>query len=163
MLRLTGSALILAAALWLQRSFHSHALLRQWTLHALAGAFLSLESAVRLTLTPLPALLRHLSCEPEAEGFFADVTADLARGEPLASAWEHAVKNLPIGARERETISALGHALGGEEESVCAALTHAASELSRLEEELRQRQRETGRITAALCLGGGAMLCILLL
>ena len=53
--------------------------------------------------------------------------------------------------------------LGGDEESVCAALTLAASELSRLEEELRQRERETGRITAALCLGGGAMLCILLL
>ena len=163
MLRLTGSALILAAALWLQRSFRLHTLLRQRTLRALAGAFLALESTVRLTLTPLPALLRHLSCEPEAEGFFADVTANLSRGEPLASAWEHAAKALSVGARERETVSALGHALGGGEEGVCAALTLAANELSRLEEELRQRERETGRITAALCLGGGAMLCILLL
>ena len=127
MLRLTGSALILGAMLWLQRSFHLRTLLRQRTLRALSGAFLALESAVRLTLTPLPALLRHLSCEPEAAGFFEGVT------------------------------------LGGDEESVCAALTLAASELSRLEEELRQRERETGRITAALCLGGGAMLCILLL
>ena len=143
MLRLTGSALILGAVLWLQRSFHLRTLLRQRTLRALSGAFLALESAVRLTLTPLPALLRHLSCEPEAAGFFEGVTANLAR--------------------ERETVSALGHALGGVEESVCAALTLAASELSRLEEELRQRERETGRITAALCLGGGAMLCILLL
>ena len=83
------------------------------------------------------------------------MTANLARGEPLASAWEHAAKTLPIAARERETVSALGHALGGVEESVCAALTLAASELSRLEEELRQREREMGRITAALCLGGG--------
>ena len=131
MLRLTGSALILGAMLWLQRSFHLRTLLRQRTLRALSGAFLALESAVRLTLTPLPALLRHLSCEPEAAGFFEGVTANLARG--------------------------------GDEESVCAALTLAASELSRLEEELRQRERETGRITAALCLGGGAMLCILLL
>ena len=161
MLQLTGSALILAAALWLQRSFHLRTLLRQRTLRALSGAFLALESAVRLTLTPLPALLRHLSCEPEAAGFFEGVTANLARGKPLASAWEHAAKTLPIG--ERETVSALGHALGGDEESVCAALTLAASELSRLEEKLRQRERETGRITAALCLGGGAMLCILLL
>ena len=152
MLRLTGSALILGAVLWLQRSFHLRTLLRQRTLRALSGAFLALESAVRLTLTPLPALLRHLSCEPEAAGFFEGVTANLARGEPLASAWEHAAKTLPIAARERETVSALGHALGGDEESV-----------SRLEEELRQRERETGRITAALCLGGGAMLCILLL
>ena len=151
MLQLTGSALILAAALWLQRSFHLRTLLRQRTLRALSGAFLALESAVRLTLTPLPALLRHLSCEPEAAGFFEGVTANLARGEPLASAWEHAAKTLPIAARERETVSALGHALGGDEESVCAALTLAASELSRLEEKLRQRERETGRITAALC------------
>ena len=70
MLRLTGSALILGAMLWLQRSFHLRTLLRQRTLRALSGAFLALESAVRLTLTPLPALLRHLSCEPEAAGFF---------------------------------------------------------------------------------------------
>ena len=89
MLRLTGSALILGAVLWLQRSFHLRTLLRQRTLRALSGAFLALESAVRLTLTPLPALLRHLSCEPEAAGFFEGVTANLARGEPLASAWEH--------------------------------------------------------------------------
>ena len=113
MLRLTGSALILGAVLWLQRSFHLRTLLRQRTLRALSGAFLALESAVRLTLTPLPALLRHLSCEPEAAGFFEGVTANLARGEPLASAWEHAAKTLPIAARERETVSALGHALGG--------------------------------------------------
>ena len=128
MLRLTGSALILGAVLWLQRSFHLRTLLRQRTLRTLSGAFLALESAVRLTLTPLPALLRHLSCEPEAAGFFEGVTANLARGEPLASAWEHAAKTLPIAARERETVSALGHALGGDEESVCAALTLAASE-----------------------------------
>ena len=158
MLRLTGSALILGAALWLQRSFHLRTLLRQRTLRALSGAFLALESAVRLTLTPLPALLRHLSCEPEAAGFFEGVTANLARGEPLASAWEHAAKTLPIAARERETVSALGHALGGDEESVCAALTLAASEFSRLEEELRQRERETGRITAALVAGGAVVL-----
>ena len=56
MLRLTGSALILGAVLWLQRSFHLRTLLRQRTLRALSGAFLALESAVRLTLTPLPAL-----------------------------------------------------------------------------------------------------------
>ena len=102
MLRLTGSALILGAVLWLQRSFHLRTLLRQRTLRALSGAFLALESAVRLTLTPLPALLRHLSCEPEAAGFFEGLTANLARGEPLASAWEHAAKTLPIAARERE-------------------------------------------------------------
>ena len=150
MLRLTGSALILGAMLWLQRSFHLRTLLRQRTLRALSGAFLALESAVRLTLTPLPALLRHLSCEPEAAGFFEGVTANLARGEPLASAWEHAAKTLPIAARERETVSALGHALGGDEESVCVL---AVAETGAV----------TGRNHGGAGPGRGAMLCILLL
>ena len=163
MLRLTGCVLILAAALWLQRSFRLRAVLRQRTLRALSNAFFALESAVRLTLTPLPALLKHLNCEAEATAFFEGVNARLLRGESLPLAWERAAKELPVGAREREVVSALGHALGGEEESVCAALVLASNELSRLEEELRQKERETGRITAALCLCGGAMLCILLL
>ena len=163
MLRLTGSALILGAVLWLQRSFHLRTLLRQRTLRALSGAFLALESAVRLTLTPLPALLRHLSCEPEAAGFFEGVTANLARGEPLASAWEHAAKTLPIAARERETVSALGHALGGDEESVCAALAQASRTLAGMERALAEEDRQRAQITTAVCLGGGALLSILLL
>ena len=163
MLRLTGAALILGAALRLQRSLSVHGRLRRKTLRALANAFLSLESAVRSTLTPLPALLQELRCESEAASFFADVTAGLARGEPLAAAWEGAVKNLPVGTRERETVCALSRSLNGEEESVCAALALSAHELTAAEEELRQQAREQGRITAALCLGGGVMLCILLM
>ena len=139
MLRLTGAALILGAALRLQRSLSVRGRLRRKTLRALANAFLSLESAVRSTLTPLPALLQELRCESEAASFFADVTAGLVRGEPLAAA------------------------LNGEEESVCAALALSARELTAAEGELRQQAREQGRITAALCLGGGVMLCILLM
>ena len=125
MLRLTGAALILGAALRLQRSLSVRGRLRRKTLRALANAFLSLESAVRSTLTPLPALLQELRCESEAASFFADVTAGLARGEPLTAAWEGAVKNLPVGTRERETVCALSRSLNGEEESVCAARARA--------------------------------------
>lgn len=163
MLRLTGAALILGAALRLQRSLSVRGRLRRKTLRALANAFLSLESAVRSTLTPLPALLQELRCESAAASFFADVTAGLVRGEPLAAAWEGAVKNLPVGTRERETVCALSRSLNGEEESVCAALALSARELTAAEGELRQQAREQGRITAALCLGGGVMLCILLM
>ena len=69
MLRLTGAALILGAALRLQRSLSVRGRLRRKTLRALANAFLSLESAVRSTLTPLPALLQELRCESEAAIF----------------------------------------------------------------------------------------------
>ena len=59
--------------------------------------------------------------------------------------------------------AALGDALGGEEESVCAALTHTARELSDAERSLFARSREEGRVMTALCLGGGTLLGILLL
>ena len=91
------------------------------------------------------------------------MTAGLASGEPLAAAWERAAKKLPIGTRERETVCALSRSLDGEEESVCAALALRARELTAAEEELCQQAREQSRITAALCLGGGVMLCILLM
>ena len=43
------------------------------------------------------------------------------------------------------------------------ALALSARELTAAEEELRQQAREQSRITSALCLGGGVMLCILLM
>ena len=104
MLRLTGAALILGAALRLQRSLSVRGRLRRKTLRALANAFLSLESAVRSTLTPLPALLQELRCESEAANFFADVTAGLARGGPLAAPGGRGAQKRPLGTRERETV-----------------------------------------------------------
>ena len=163
MLRLTGAALILGAALRLQRSLSVRGRLRRKTLRALANAFLSLESAVRSTLTPLPALLQELRCESEAASFFADVTACLARGEPLAAAWEGAVKNLPVCTRERETVCALSRSLNGEEESVCAALHRASAELLSAERALHAREREDGRVVSALCFSGALLFAILLL
>ena len=68
-----------------------------------------------------------------------------------------------LAEREKETVAALGDALGGEEESVCAALTHTARELSDAERSLFARSREEGRVMTALCLGGGTLLGILLL
>ena len=56
MLQLTGSALILGAALWLQRSFHLRTLLRQRTLRALSGAFLALERVWESGTPPLHML-----------------------------------------------------------------------------------------------------------
>ena len=163
MLRLTGAALILGAALRLQRSLSVRGRLRRKTLRALANAFLSLESAVRSTLTPLPALLQELRCESEAANFFADVTAGLASGEPLAAAWERAAKKLPIGTRERETVCALSRSLDGEEESVCAALHRASAELLSAERALHAREREDGRVVSALCFSGALLFAILLL
>ena len=140
--RLTGTALLLGAALLLRRSILLRAKDRQRTLRALAAAFAALEQAIRLTLAPLPALLRTLSCAKEAKAFFCAVTDGLS-GE--------------------ETVAALGPALDGEEEGVCAALRQAAQTLSAMECSLAEAVPQRERITTALCLGGGALLVIALL
>ena len=125
--------------------------------------FLSLAQSVRATLTPFPTLLEGLSHEDGAGTFFTSVRAGLSCGQTLANAWRAAARTLPLAEREKETVAALGGALGGEEESVCAALTHAARELSDAERSLFARSREEGRVMTALCLGGGTLLGILLL
>lgn len=163
MLHLTGAALLLAASILLRQSLLSRASVRRRTLRALAEGFLSLAQSVRATLTPFPALLEELSHEDGAGTFFTSVRAGLSRGQTLANAWRTAARTLPLAEREKETVAALGNALGGEEESVCAALTQAARELSDAERSLFARSREEGRVMTALCLGGGTLLGILLL
>lgn len=163
MRHLTGAGLLLAASLLLRQALLSRAGLRRRTLRALAESFLSLARDVHLTLTPLPALLHELGYAEEAEPFFGAVREGLLRGETLPAVWQTAVKDLPLSERERASVAALGSTLGGEEESVCAALTRTAQELSDAERSLFARSREDGRVMTALCLGGGTILGILLL
>ena len=132
-----------------------------YTLDDIAGLLDKDAGAATLDATFRQLLEAHYTVPAKREQItrlldvFSD--GDRAKAERTARRWTAVAPDSEFAQ------AALGHALGGDEESVCAALTLAASELSRLEEELRQRERETGRITAALCLGGGAMLCILLL
>ena len=163
MLHLTGAALLLAASALLRRAILSRARQQRQTLRVLSDGFLSLAQSVRATLTPFPALLETVPREGAAGMFFSSVRARLARGETLSDAWRTAAEALPLPERERSAVASLASALGGEEESVCAALALSARELTAADGELRQQAREQSRITAALCLGGGVMLCILLM
>lgn len=163
MRQLTGTALLLAASLLLRYSILARERRQRRTLRALADAFSTLERAVRLTLTPLPALLRDLSCAAEARAFFDEVSEGLARGEALEPAWKYGARQLPLGEREKEAVAALGPALCGDEQSVCAALMRAQETLSDAECTAAAREGERARVTTALCLGGGALVCILLL
>ena len=163
MLHVAGASLVLCASILLRQSLLRRARLRRRTLRALSESFDALALAVRATLAPLPALLRDLSCMEEAAAFFRAVCGGLADGKPLDVCWREAALTLPLSERERELTAALGSALGGEEESVCAALLRTARELSEAERVLGARAREEMRVTTALCLGGGTLLSILLL
>lgn len=163
MRRLTGAVLILAASFLLRQSLLASAARRKRTLRSLAHALTAIEYSVRLTLAPLPVLLREAHVSGEVRRLFDRVAAALACGEPLESAWRDAVRELPLSAREREMAASLGSALGGEEESVCTALAQASRTLAGMERALAEEDRQRAQITTAVCLGGGALLSILLL
>ena len=163
MRHLTGAGLLLAASLLLRQALLSRAGLRRRTLRSLAESFLSLARDVHLTLTPLPALLHELGYAEEAEPFFGAVREGFLRGETLPAVWQTAAKDLPLSERERASVAALGSALGGEEESVCAALHRASAELLSAERALHAREREDGRVVSALCFSGALLFAILLL
>lgn len=163
MLKGLGCALLLAASLFLRRGVLAEKRARQTALRDMSAALSSLARSIRLTLLPLPRLLRLLPCEGAAQEFFSAVTCSLAQGNTLTQSWDESAQSLPLPARERELISALAPALCGDAESVCAALTLAVQELSEAEGMLARRQREDERLATALCLGGGTLMSILLL
>lgn len=163
MLHLTGAALLLAASALLRRAILSRARQQRRTLRALSEGFLSLAQAVRATLAPFPALLETMPREGAAGTFFSSVRALLSCGETLPGAWRTAAEALPLSERERSAVESLASALGGEEESVCAALHRASAELLSAERALHAREREDGRVISALCFSGALMLGILLL
>ena len=163
MLHLTGAALLLAASALLRRAILSRARQQRRTLRALSEGFLSLAQAVRASLAPFPALLETMPREGAAGTFFSSVRALLSCGETLPGAWRTAAEALPLSERERSAVESLASALGGEEESVCAALHRASAELLSAERALHAREREDGRVISALCFSGALMLGILLL
>ena len=163
MLHLTGAALLLAASALLRQALLSRARQQRRTLRALADGLLSLAESVRATLAPFPALLNAMPREGAAGDFFLSVCTLLSRGETLSDAWRTAAEALPLPERERSAVASLASALGGEEESVCAALHRASAELLSAERALHAREREDGRVVSALCFSGALLFAILLL
>jgi len=162
LLRGVGAGLILCAALLTRRALLGERRERQRTRRALAAAFETMEAEIRLLLTPLPTLLRR-GCGAESRAFFETVSIALRRGGDPSAAWREAAEALPLPRNERESLALLGGRLGGDEESVCAALSLAARTLRACYDDAERRRGQDERLTTALCLSAGLMLVILLI
>lgn len=163
MLHLTGAALVMAAAFWLRTALRTQRSERRRALRDLASALTLLSDAVRTTLSPLPHLLQSVPCALAARGFFDAVLDALSRDMPLARAWCLSAEMLPLPAREQALLASLAAAFGGDEQAVCTALTQTAAQLLSAERALADAERAESRVADAICLGGGAIVCILLL
>lgn len=163
MLKLVGCVLLLGSA----------GAVQAWTvlehrreLDALAGlraAFGQMGESIRLDLTPMPRLLERLARRgpPAVRGFFAAVTAGLAQGRSLDSAWREAVPGLNL--RGEENALLLDLRLTGDEEAVTAQLDHAVRALEERLGEKRKDRREKEKLSAAVSFSAALLLILLLI
>lgn len=165
MLKLLGGLCVAsggALAWYLQRAE------RRWerdTLWDLQQAFRRMEEEIRMTRTPLPALLRALAgdCGEPAAAFFSAASRAAAGGEYLPRVWQEQAEALPLGERDKSAVSALVQSLQGGEEEACKAIAHVTYELAKSAEELDRRRPEEEKRAAALWFSAAALLVILLI
>lgn len=162
LLRWIGAGLILSGGLLTRRTLLGGARRVQQTRHELAAAFEEMEAEIRLLLTPVPALLRRAH-GGSAEAFFRRTREGLSRGLPLVEAWRASSEALPLPELERESVASLGARLDGGEESACAALTLAASELRRAYDRAERERGAKERLTTSICVSISLFLVVLLL
>lgn len=161
-LRWLGAGLILSGGLLTRRTLLGEARRVQQARRELAAAFEEMEAEIRLMLTPVPALLRRARAE-SAEAFFRGAREGLSRGLPLAEAWRASAETLPLPELEREPVARLGARLDGGEESACAALALAASELRRAYDRAERERGAKERLTTSVCVSMSLFLIVLLL
>jgi len=161
MLRAAGGALILLGGLAARQSALEAGRRAQRTRRELAEALERLEQEVRLCLVPIPRLLARRGYGAEAGRFFRRASEGAA-SESFAERWARAAAALPLDEQERADLADLGARLGGEAESVCAALRLAAARLRERHAREEPQRRERERLTTAFCLGASALLFILL-
>lgn len=160
-LRLTGAALILCAGVLARNGLLASSRGRRAALRELADALERMAQEIRLCLTPIPKLLDR-AYGGAAGGFLTRVEEGLLGGETLEQSWRGAAQALPVNEEECAMIAALGARLGGDAESVCAALRLTAAQLREHYESERLHCREQERLTTAACLSASLLLLIVL-
>lgn len=165
MLKLLGSACILAGGV-LARYLHGLECRRELdTLSDLLSALRRMAEEIRMARTVLPVLLDRLPahCGPEAGVFFHAAAEAARRGDALEEAWRRGAAALPVPAAGRAALEELGASLGGDEESICKAISLAVCVLERETEALIRRRPEEAKRATALCMSAAALLVILLI
>ena len=164
MLKLLGSALIASGGVLAWYTQRAERRRRREALWDMQRALRRMGEEVRLTRTPLPALLLALAgdCGAEAAGFFTAVSRAAGAGEDLPEVWRREAGALPLAERDRAAVSALGGEPQGDEEQVRSAVSQAAWALAKSGEETERRRAEEEKRAAALWFSTAALLVILL-
>lgn len=170
MLRTLGAILVVGCCSLLGLVTAGRSAQRLRSLGSLLSALEQMTAELAGLLMPLPELMLSLRIRAEqpAAEFFAKVywLAEKKR-LPFCDAWEQAVKEteaLCLRPEEEKALAALGAVLGRyDADTQCAAADRLIGQLT-LFRELEEKDRaRRGKVSAALGLGAGITLAILLL
>ena len=165
MLKLLGSLCVAsggALAWYVQRTERRR---ERDTLSDLQRAFRRMGEEVRMTRTPMPALLsaQAKDCGGPAAAFFEAVSRAAAAGENLPRAWRERAEALPLREGDRLAVSDLAQELQGDEEKVCKAILHVTNTLADSALAAEKKRPEEEKRAAALWFSASALLVILLI
>lgn len=170
MLKWIGAVLFVGCSSFLGMNRVLRSRQRVRSLNALLDGLSLMRSELETVSPSLPKLmelLAHSAPQPAAE-LFGNVSAQLRKRElPFAEVWERALcetEALLLRPEETQALLAAGSVLGKSDTEVqCRELERAQARL-RLFLELEQGERmKQNRVYAAVGMGAGAMLAILLL
>lgn len=161
MLRMFGGVLIFSGGLLARRAWVETCRREQSMRRELEEAFLRMADEIHVLRTPLPVLLRR-QCGRETERFFQDIISNINKYKSIDMAWRKSSERLALPSADRAAISSVGQRVGGEEESVCAALMLCAAELHRNREAVEAGRMERERLITAVCVSISLFLTIFL-
>ena len=165
MLRILGSALVLAGGLLARQIQFSEHRRREKTLMGLLSAFRQMAEEIRLVRTPMPLLLERLaeSCQGEGQRFLSLTASSVRQGESLPSAWHQAAKILTLPDSAQRALVELGDNFHGDSASICKAISLSCNVFARELGELQRCRPDAEKRATALWLSGAALLVIVLL
>lgn len=165
MLKLLGSVLVVSggALAWALQCAERRR--KRDTLSDFRTALRRMGEEVRMTRTPLPALLESLAadCGPEAAAFFTAVSKAAGQGERLPQVWQDQAAALSLSEGDKSAVLHLGNDLQGDEEKICKAISHVTYQLAKSDEETERKRPEEEKRSAALWFSAAALLVILLM
>lgn len=159
MVKLTGAAVILCAAIVTYREMLRSQCLRRDMLQQLQSALEEMASAIRTTRLPLPEAIARQTEWPGCGVFFHTICRALEKGVTLSDAWEESFSSL----RGQEGRILRSVTLRGDEPLILGQLEYAAAQLKKLEEQARAQDLSRRRIQLAASLSLACLLMIILL
>lgn len=165
MIRLLGAGLLLLGGAGTAQAALCRRRCELQTVEELLTALHRMESAVSCERRPLYPLFDALSRELGGEGgrFFRALLAMPEPERALAADWVRCAEALPLPPEGLRLWRELGGRLGGDAESVTAAIAQVCGELTALHHRMAQAMPEQRRVWTALALSASAFLVVLLL